>query len=349
MTAGPGARDQVARLLTLVPFLHHRDGVRLEEAADLLGTSPDQVLRDLKVLFMCGLPGGLPGDLIDVDLDAIESEGSPVGDGVIRVENADYLDRPLRLSPTEASAIVVALRSLREAQGRGSTDAVALIDRVLAKLEAAAATVGHVDVAPSPRDAELLRVSSMRRVLDEAVERGRQVRLTYFVPSRDEVSERVVDPRGVVAHGVFTYLDAWCHLAEGERLFRLDRITRADVLETPVTTEQREPRDLSEGLFAGAEDDGGTLVTLRLGAQARWATDYYPVREVRPLDDGSAEVDLVVADPRWLTRLLLRLAPYAVVVGPREFTDSFIAAAQETLTLYGGERRTMDDVRRFKS
>ena len=42
-----GARDQVARLLTLVPFLHHRDGVRLDDAARLLGTSSDQVLRDL--------------------------------------------------------------------------------------------------------------------------------------------------------------------------------------------------------------------------------------------------------------------------------------------------------------
>jgi proteasome accessory factor C len=114
VSTGPGARDQVARLLTLVPFLHHRDGVRLEEAADLLGTTPEQVLRDLKVLFMCGLPGGLPDDLIDVDLDAIESEeGSPVRDGVIRVENADYLARPLRLSPTEATAIIVALRTLR--------------------------------------------------------------------------------------------------------------------------------------------------------------------------------------------------------------------------------------------
>ncbi|MFC5729938.1 MULTISPECIES: helix-turn-helix transcriptional regulator [Nocardioides] len=334
MSTGPGARDQVARLLTLVPFLHHRDGVRLEEAAELLGTTPEQVLRDLKVLFMCGLPGGLPDDLIDVDLDAIESaEGSPVGDGVIRVENADYLARPLRLSPTEASAIIVALRTLREAS---TGETVALVDRVLAKLEAAAATAGagQVDVAPSPRDAELLRVAGLTRVLNDAAAARRQVRLTYFVPSRDELSERVVDPRGVVVHGVFTYLDAWCHLAAADRLFRLDRITRADVLDSPIASQPRPPRDLSDGLFTTAGDDGSTLVTLRLGAQARWATEYYPVRAVRPLADGAAEVDLVVADRRWLTRLLLRLSPHASVVGPREFTESFTAAAQETLTLY---------------
>lgn len=330
---GVGARDQVARLLTLVPFLHHREAVRLEEAAGLLGTTPDQVLRDLKVLFMCGLPGGMPDDLIDVDLDAIESaEGSPLGEGVIRVENADYLARPLRLSATEASAIIVALRSLREVS---SGETVMLVDGVLEKLEVAAASAGaaQLDVAPSARDVQLLRVSALARQLGDAAASGRQVRLTYFVASRDELSERVVDPRGVVSHGVFTYLDAWCQLAGGERLFRLDRIREVEVLESAVA-ERRPPRDLSDGLFTAVDDERSTLVTLRLQPPARWATEYYPVLEVRPLPDGDAEVDVVVADRRWLTRLLLRLAPHASVVGPAEFTDSFTATAQETLTLY---------------
>ena len=47
---------------------------------------------------MCGLPGGYPDDLIDVDLDALEGPDGVRTDGVIRVSNADYLARPLRLS-----------------------------------------------------------------------------------------------------------------------------------------------------------------------------------------------------------------------------------------------------------
>ncbi len=330
-----GARDQVARLLTLVPFLHHRDGVRLDEAAQLLGTTSEQVLRDLKVLFMCGLPGGLPDDLIDVDMDAIQTEqGGVITEGVIRVENADYLARPLRLSATEASAIIVALRMLRDTSAGENR---ALVARVLDKLEGAAATTGaaHVDVTPSPRDAEQVAIAERTRRLDEAVAQGRQVRLTYWVPSRDEESERVVDPRGVVSHGVFTYLDAYCHSAGGERLFRLDRITRLEVLDTPAATDPRPPRDLSDGLFGEDAGEDRVVVTLRLAPEARWATEYYPVREVRTDADGSAEVDLVIVDRRWLTRLLLRLAPYAQVVRPAEFTDSFTARAQETLSLYG--------------
>ncbi|GAA3682913.1 YafY family protein [Nocardioides ginsengisoli] len=335
-TAAPvGALGQVARLLTLVPFLHHRDGVRLEEAATLLGTTPNQVVQDLRVLFMCGLPGGLPDDLIDVDLDAIVSEeGSPVSEGVIRIENADYLARPLRLTATEASAVIVALRMLRDTRAAGASPE--LVDRVLAKLEAAAAIGGapHVEVAPSPRDAEQVVVAQLRALVEEALAGSHQIRLSYFVPSRDEESERVVDPHGIVNHGIFSYLDAWCHRAGADRLFRLDRITKAEILPSRTTAPVRPPRDLDDGLFGDDTGPDSTLVTLRLAPQARWATDYYPMRDVRPADDGSAEVDLVVVDRRWLVRLLLRLAPYAEVLQPGEFTEALTARAQETLRLY---------------
>jgi proteasome accessory factor C len=330
-TATPGARDQVARLLTLVPFLHHRDRVRLADAADLLGTSPAQVLGDLKVLFMCGLPGGLPDDLIDVDLDAIESEGGPVSDGVIRIENADYLARPLRLSPTEASAVMVALHTLRDVSPH---DTQAIIDAVLAKLEAAASTAAASRrIAVDARSGEVALIA-MSDTLQRAADERRQVRLTYHVPARDELSERVVDPHGVVPHGRFHYLDAWCHAAGGDRLFRLDRITEAAVLDSPIATEARPPREVDEGLLSGEAPPGGTIATLLLQPMADWVPHYYPMQEVRPRVDGVLEVDLPVADPRWLIRLLLRLAPHAAVLAPAEFTETFTATARETLALY---------------
>lgn len=324
--APSGAKDQVGRLLTLVPFLHARGQVRLDDAAAALGVPAEQLVKDLKVLLMCGLPGGYPDDLIDVDLDALEG---PEADGVIRVSNAEYLARPLRLSPTEATAIIVALRALRNG-ARDETREV--VDRALAKLEAAAAE-GSAAAQIDPGDEPVAPDDSrLRRTLEDAVARGRQLRLTYFVPSRDEESERTVDPRGIVtAHG-FAYLDAWCHSAEAPRLFRLDRIHEAEVLDSPVETPAEAPRDLGDGLFARSSDT--TPVTLRLAPPARWVVEYYPVEAVRPQPDGGLEVDLQIADERWLQRLLLRLAPYASVVSPPGYAQTFTAAAQEALGLY---------------
>ncbi|GAA1141746.1 WYL domain-containing protein [Nocardioides aquiterrae] len=325
--ASSGAKDQVARLLTLVPYLHTHGQVRLDEAATALGVSPDQLLGDLKVLLMCGLPGGYPDDLIDVDLDALEG---PEADGVIRVSNADYLARPLKLTPTEATAIIVALRALRSTASEETRE---VVDRALAKLEAAAAEGSAApQIDPGEESPERLDQVRLEDDLQDAVARQRQVRLTYFVPSRDEQSERTVDPRGVVtAHG-FRYLDAWCHSAEAPRLFRLDRIRSATVLDTAIQTAPEPPRDLSDGLFTRSSDT--TPVTLGLGREARWIVEYYPVEAVRTRRGGRLEVDLLIADERWLQRLLLRLAPHARVLSPPELQERFLDSARTTLSLY---------------
>ena len=327
------AKDQVARLLTLVPYLHAHGEVRLEEAATALGVDADQLLRDLKVLFMCGMPGGYPDDLIDVDLDALEGPDGVQADGVIRVSNADYLKRPLRLNPTEASAVIVALRALRNG---ARDDTREVVDRALAKLEAAAAqgaadAAAQIDPGDNAADADVALLASQ---LQGAADRGRQVRLSYYVPSRDEQSERVVDPRGVVNAEGHAYLDAWCHLAEAPRLFRLDRVVSAEVLDDPEVTEPAAPRDLGDGFFT--RDTEVTRATVLLEPAARWVTDYYPAEEVREVGEGRLEVDFLVADQRWLTRLVLGLLPHARVLAPHAAADALMAAAQETLRLYLG-------------
>ena len=133
-----GAREQVSRLLALVPYLQTRTNVSLNDVAADFGVQPDQIIKDLKVLWMCGLPGLTPDRMIEVDFEAIEDETEGVvAEGVVRIDNADFLARPVRLGSSEASALIVALRALRE----GSPDAShEVIDRCLVKLEEAAAT-----------------------------------------------------------------------------------------------------------------------------------------------------------------------------------------------------------------
>jgi len=322
--AGTGARDQVARLLTLVPLLHARDEMAVEEAAAALGTTPAQVVKDLKVLLMCGLPGGMPDDLIDVDLDALEDGG----DGVIHVRNADYLAHPVRLSPTEATALVVALRAVRDTAGPDARD---VVDRALAKLEQAAAegaAYRQVEVA-----ADVPTHDRTRSALEEAVRSRRQVRMSYFVPKRDERTERVVDPLQVATVRGADYLEAFCHQAGARRVFRLDRIDALEVLEAPVEHPDERPSDLSASLFEAPE--GSQLVTLSLSADGRWVTEYYPVEAVREVgDDGSLEVDLLVSDLRWLEQLVLRLAPSASVREPARVRERALGSARRALDLY---------------
>ena len=332
--AGNTAGAQVMRLLALVPYALTRREVPLTEAAADLGISAKQIINDLKVLMFCGWPGYLPGDYIEVDLDALE------GDGVIRVTNADYLTRPLRLTVAEASALIVALRTLRDS---ADVDVVPVVDRTLKKLEAAAedgaVAAERVDVRLGEREKKLGR---RRTQLAQAIEAGRQVALSYYVPARDEKTDRVVDPLGLVTDQGMSYLDAWCHRAEDRRLFRLDRIESLTVLEAPaVAHPDIAPRNLSEGLFQPAEDNAEARI--RLSPRARWVAEYYPVTSVTEVGEGALEVTLRAGDPLWLQRLLLRLSPEAVVLEPAEFATAHLAAARDALRLYTPHPATMDD------
>jgi proteasome accessory factor C len=320
-----GAREQVARLLALVPYIQARREVSLEQAATDFGVPASQIVKDLNVLWFCGLPGLGMGDLIEIDMEALE------GEGVIRLSNADYLSRPLRLDSSEASALIVALRALREG---GDDDVRPIVDRTLNKLEAAAgdgaAVAAQVDIR-MPEQAGAL--NELRERLTRAVDQRRQVRLDYYVPTRDQSTERVVDPLRVVTAEGNAYLEAWCHVAEDQRLFRLDRISSAVVLEEPVEDHgDLEPRNLADGIFQPSTDD--LLVTMTLEPSARWVAEYYPVEDRVEEAGGRLTVRLRVGDPAWLTQLMLRLGASAQVTDPPDMADDVRRVAARALQNY---------------
>jgi proteasome accessory factor C len=314
------SQAQVRRLLSLVPYLREHDGAVLTEVAQAFGISESTLREDLNVLWMCGLPGLAPGDLIDIDMDAVE------GDGVIHLSNADYLPRPLRLSADEALALVLGLRTLREIAGPGERDAV---DRALKKLGAAA---GDLSVA----DQATIRVTAARegiqaRVTD-GLHRHKRLDLTYDVASRAETTRRMVDPLRVFVLEGYGYLEAWCYSAQALRTFRLDRIAAVEVTDVDVEPREVELRDLSSGWFERLRDS--PLVTLELQPWAAWVAEYYPTETVSRTDEGRLVVALRVTDPAWLRGLLLRLCGGAKVLAPEGAGDSAAEAAQEALDQY---------------
>ena len=317
MTDRTGPRhsvDRLGRLLNLVPYLLTRPGIQVSEAAADLGVSEHQLRDDLELLWVCGLPGYGPGDLIDMAFD---------GDRVTVTYDAG-IDRPLRLTPDEALALVVALRMLAETPGTGTRDA---IERALAKIESAAGDLAGAPVAVRlPADTE--RLDAIRA----AVEGGHALRITYYTAARDETTERVIDPLRVLMVGGKAYLEAWCRRAEATRMFRVDRIDAFTELDEPAAPPPGvDLHDLRGGIFQPTADL--PLVTLRVGRGGRWITEYYPVEEVRR-DGDEWLVSMRVTDLGWAQRLLLGLGNDVTVVGPAELVERIRAQASAALDQY---------------
>lgn len=312
------ATSRLARLLSLVPYLQQHPGVPVAEAAEVFGVTEAQLREDLDLLFCCGLPGYTPGDLIDVSYE---------GDR-ITVGNADTIARPLTLTPEEALSLVVAARALAAEPGLVERDA---LDRALAKLEAACAaavesTAGRVEVS-------LDEAGEALAAAERAVEAGERLHLRYHNPSRDEVTERDVDPMRVLNVDGRWYLEAWCRRVDGVRLFRLDRVLEATPLGVPADVPaEAHARDVSEGLYLPAPAD--PLVTLDLDRTARWVADYYPYESLAERPNGGLRLALRVHDDGWLRRLLLRLGPAATVVSPPGLAESVRSLARVALAAY---------------
>lgn len=316
-----GARDQLTRMLALVPYLRGRDGIPVERVAADFGVSTSQLINDLNVLWFCGLPEAVTGEMIDVDMEALESEG------VVYIDNADFLPRPLRLTQHEALSLIVALRTLRSAAGEQERSAV---ESALAKLESAAgdaaATAGAIEVHVEDDAPEA------RRTVSAAIAAGRRLHLTYLVPSRDEQTERDVDPIRLLSAEGHTYLEGWCYRADEVRLFRLDRITSVQTLDLPVAAHDVAGRDLSEGLFQPDPDSPKAVLDLR--PSAHWIAEYYPTDSIEQRPDGIIRVTLRAGDLAWLRRLLLRQGGAAIVVEPAALADDVAALAQDALRAY---------------
>jgi proteasome accessory factor C len=311
------ASDRLRRLLVVVPYVVQHPGTRLEEISRLFEVGESELLEDLNLLFVSGLPPYGPGDLIDVYVE----------EGRVWIAMADYFSRPIRLTRSEALALYLKGKALLGAPGLEEapalTSALDKIERGLGQ-DTLAGLAGRVAVGDGGGAAQALAAVRL------AVERRERVQIEYYAASRDELTVRRIDPEHVFSAIGNWYVVAWDHLADAERLFRVDRIRSV-----AATGEAFEPRGLiGAGRPLYTRSDQDIAVRLLLGPSARWVAEYYETERAVALEDGWMEATLPVKDLPWVAKLVLRLGGSARVIEPRQLADMVGETARETLALY---------------
>ena len=313
------ATDRLQRLLALVPYVVSREVVGLAETAGAFGVTESELVDDLNMLWCVELRSPDPYCPIDLSYEG----------GEIMVSQTESIDRPLRLGTDEASALLIGLRMLAELPGPQDRPA---LSRTIAKLEAAAgeAAAASAQVAVQ-RDGRA--PASLQVQVADAMRQGRRLHLTYYVPGRDEATERDVDPMRLLLLEGRTYLEAWCRSAEAVRLFRLDRVLGLTVLDVAAQVpDGAEHVDVDSGLFRPSPDD--VAVELELSRAGRWVAEYYPCEEVTELGDGRLRVVLRTPDTRWVKRLALRLGEDGRVTAPAGLVRAVEDEASAALAQY---------------
>jgi len=322
VSASVTSTERLQRLLALVPYVVSRKVVGLAETAAAFGVSERELVDDLNLLWCVELRAPDPYCPIDLSYEG----------GEIVVSQAESIGRPLRLAVDEASALLVALRMLAEVPGLEDRSAMS---RLIAKLEAAAgeAASASAQVAVQVDMPDGGGAEGVAARIGAALAAGRRVHLRYYVPQRDEATERDVDPMRLLVVEGRPYLEGWCRRAEAVRLFRLDRVLALEVLDVPKSPPpEAEHRDVDQGLFLPSPDD--VRVVLELSANGRWVAEYYPCESVSDLEDGRLRVVLRTPDTGWVGRLALRLGEDARVISPPGLAAEIRDAAAAALANY---------------
>ena len=320
--SGPANRpmtsaDRLRRLLALVPYVVTRKVVGLADTAAAFGMTERELVDDLNLVWCVELRAPEPYCPIDLSYEG----------GEIVVSQAESIARPLRLSADEASALLVALRMLAEVPGDGSA-----VARLIAKIEAAAGAVAaastQVTIQIDPPNGREV-AAQLRGALAD----GRRIHLRYYVPGRDEATERDVDPMRLLVVEGRTYLEGWCRRAEGVRLFRLDRVLDLTVLDVQAQVpESAEHKDVDQGLFRPSDSD--ERVEFELSVPARWVAEFYPCESVTEIGEGRLRAVLRTPDTRMVRRLALRLGEDMRVIAPSALAEAIRADAAAALALY---------------
>jgi proteasome accessory factor C len=294
----PLVGPRLQRVLALVPWILAHPGVTIAELAARFEVSERELERDLELLPMCGLPPYTADRLIDV----------AVIDGGVEIRLAEYFERPLRLTPAEGLALLAAGRALLAVPG---SDAGGPLATALDKLDDALGAPGSLAVDVGASD-------QLERLQDAAVNDER-VEIDYYSFARDEMTTRAIDPWRVFhAFGAW-YVAAWCHRAQAERLFRVDRVRAVRSTGEHFDPASRADDDTRDLVYRPRPED--PRVTLRLAPAAEWVVESHPHESAKRARDGSWRVVLAISEPAWLERLLVALGPDATVVAPPELVS----------------------------
>ena len=295
---------RLSRLLTLVPWLLANDGVTMDEAAEHFQISVEQLEKDLFLLIVSGLPGYGPDQLVDIQF---------WDDGRIHVLDPQTLDRPLRLSGEEITALLIALRLL--AQVPGDHDRQAL-HSVTARLEAAMGTDPAVEIETSVP-------SSITTAVSEALTTQCALRIVYGGATQDALTDRIVEPHAISSIDGRTYLEAYCRSAQAIRTFRLDRVHSAEVLVDRQRFHESE---------AMTEQPAAMSVTCLVSTV--WAAETLGLTDIEVRPDGRLQGTVAVHDTDWVVHTVLGLGGLAEVAAPLEVRRSVADAARRALASY---------------
>jgi predicted DNA-binding transcriptional regulator YafY len=290
--------EKAARMLDLVPFITAHQGIGTAELASEFGISEEELLNDLNSLWMCG---DSRFDLTDLQFDS----------GYVTIRNAETLNLIRSLTQQEIISILLGLDLIEKELPPDRSDLRNEIDSLRNSLGRGISRI--LDASP-------VHSGEIISIIKEGLSAHKKIRIIYFSPAGDEISDRVITPLALNSTDSREFLIAFCDQAQAQRTFRVDRIKSAqllDLMSAPI------PAETHSGQLAFSAE-------IHIGRQMRKSReslgDY--------VNGTGAEVTVSGFNPQWLSRTVISAAGAMEVRASLELREQIAEEAAKTLNQY---------------
>jgi len=295
------------RLLDLVPYIVAHPGISITELAKEFSISRDEVLKDLNLLFLCGLPGYTPLELIDISFD----EESVV------IRDPQNLAAPRNLNESEALIARIALAALEESTPKTS----AAYPQIIALREKIAEAFSS-SIPASAITFTLDKERATLEAIENAIKQELDLEMTYNNVTKDSSSRRSITPISIIAEDKRTLVSAYCHSAKALRTFNLAQISE-------VSTKERSTRTDLERL----EDSRGSSAEVIIkSGDSRFVSEN--ASSLKEISKSCYQIDIF--QPEWIVRSVLAGADSLELAKPLELRAEIAERANRALLAYKG-------------
>lgn len=291
------------RLLDLVPYLHAHQGISVSDLAKKFNVTHQQIMADLSTLWMCGLPGYTPLELMELDFES----------GYVTIRNATTLSKPRLVNFDEGLALLLGLDLVTNSLPDDRQDLIKASEELSARI---AQKVGMKSIP------EALPKSSpeFTQHIDAALKTRGGLRISYHSLYTDTVTDRDVSPNRMYERDTNLYLRAYCFEAKAFREFRVDRI----IALRPIKIEPV-PQTL-------VPENSPLEYSLRVIRGSRDVAERFEVDEITP----PADLNLSSYSQQWVERSVLASGESVVLTSPESIRVQIASKAQLILDRYRG-------------
>ena len=301
------AGKRALRTMDLIPFIVENPGCSIRSLAEKFSVSEDQIEKDLQLIFLCGLPGYTPYELIDIVFD----------NGIVTVIEPQVLDRPRKFSKSEMVVIVLGLRILSELYPADSIQILKL-EKLIAKISALVPTYVSKQTGKSLN-------SNLLKDLNRAINQSLSLDIEYSSVSKDEITKRNILPVELYLLNGAMYLRAVDIAQSSERVFRVDSI-----------------RIISIGSVVSVQNDSNKEKVSEVSLMVDRSKKLFMERNssiIKSVEDSKKgfKVSVMVSNVEWLKRCILSNSPGITVAAPSDLATQIEKEARAILAMYSSQ------------